>query len=627
MIVPKNIIAQPANSQGRIAMNKRIVIPCLLMGISVSLFADSSSIIFRPKMEALATTIAYEPRNGFLAAYQGNAWLNDKYCRDVILIWKIPEPKYLYLLKGGLKEFGLIRFSPDGSLLTYRVDYDAFTFRLSDQKRLRKQHVEYAMWPDECASFSAGFINDDSYDASKNAAVFKTRDEKYEILYDSLSQFGPLVIIRNRETHDTIDTINTKKLFGFNMTADGKYVIAYSSTDDFVVIDIQKAIDNFFGRRQQKIVALESTAQGRPDDPAAQQRLAEAYQHAGKFHEAAEVYTKALRLKPSAKLYAGRGSCSILLNDFAAAITDLSQAITMDPSFARAYFLRAVALDGSGKSAEAAADYAKAIAMNPRDIDAHLNRSACYFAAGNLDSAIADCSAAIAIDRKRAKPHVFRGYCYLVRNELDNAISDYDTAIALDPDDGASWYNRGLVRAKKGDNTGAGEDFNAAYDRKVTMSSETFTLIGYARYSRGDYEKAGYFFDQATTLKPDNDQAWFLWGMVAMDNKEYVSAASRFNNAKLYHPDKPIYGEYAKRCLDLQADADLARLNYMSGSWMNAISFSGIALGIAEGVNATGATSTPGDYQKESDANFYREQKRIWYDYFNPDKPNPYEKH
>jgi Flp pilus assembly protein TadD len=81
----------------------------------------------------------------------------------------------------------------------------------------------------------------------------------------------------------------------------------------------------------------------------------------GKFAEAIEQLSGAIRLDPtSARAYNARGYAHMRLKHFADAVSDFDNAIRLDPNYVNAYQNRAAARRGLDDTAGSDADLAKA---------------------------------------------------------------------------------------------------------------------------------------------------------------------------------------------------------------------------------------------------------------------------
>jgi Trypsin-like peptidase domain/TPR repeat len=119
------------------------------------------------------------------------------------------------------------------------------------------------------------------------------------------------------------------------------------------------------------------------------------------------------------------GNALLDKKEYDKAISAFTDAIQLDPSFARAYYGRGLAFAGQGKLYEAISDYNKAIRLNPNFAAAFNNR-------GNV---------------------------FADQDKLNEAIDDYNEAIRLDPNYATAYRNRGLTYLRAGNPSKADADF------------------------------------------------------------------------------------------------------------------------------------------------------------------------
>jgi tetratricopeptide (TPR) repeat protein len=113
------------------------------------------------------------------------------------------------------------------------------------------------------------------------------------------------------------------------------------------------------------------------------------------------------------------------------ALSDLNQAIQLNPNDASAYSNRGLVLKRKGLYDQAIREFDHAIALDPRDPKAYSNRGSVLNIQTLYDLAIADCSKAISIDVNFRPAYINRGEAYASKHMVDEAISDYTKAIGL----------------------------------------------------------------------------------------------------------------------------------------------------------------------------------------------------
>ena len=142
------------------------------------------------------------------------------------------------------------------------------------------------------------------------------------------------------------------------------------------------------------------------------------------------------------------GNDAFKQNDFDGAIIYYTQAIDINPNYAKAYNNRGVAYAMEGSMSRAISDFTMAIANNPKDAEAYNNRGHAYVDMAQLNEgkeigpfypqAIADFTRAIENNAFYLKAYNNREVAFLNIKEYDKAWADVHTAEAIggtsDPD-------------------------------------------------------------------------------------------------------------------------------------------------------------------------------------------------
>jgi tetratricopeptide (TPR) repeat protein len=199
-----------------------------------------------------------------------------------------------------------------------------------------------------------------------------------------------------------------------------------------------------------------------------------------------------------------RANAHFAKGDIQNTITNLTEAIRLNPAFARAYNNRAVAQERIGNLEAAIEDYTQAIHYNSNYAIAFKNRGVAFFAKGDVSSAIADFNSSISIDPRNDLAYVNRGMlrCY-EKGDFEGAIMDLTKAITLKPDFSPHYFDRGNMWRKNGNLDNAISDFS-----KAVKLNPTYALLYYARgelyFVQKDYKNALSDFRRAYELQPDN---------------------------------------------------------------------------------------------------------------------------
>jgi tetratricopeptide (TPR) repeat protein len=124
----------------------------------------------------------------------------------------------------------------------------------------------------------------------------------------------------------------------------------------------------------------------------------------------------------------------MLKGDYEKALTDLNQAIRIDPKSAAAYCDRAdLEQHFLGRPQNALTDYGRAISLAPNFQRAYFNRGICFLERHDYTHAIADLTRSIQILPKDLSVYGPRAYAYAKQGERARAIADAKVAVTFKP--------------------------------------------------------------------------------------------------------------------------------------------------------------------------------------------------
>jgi len=167
------------------------------------------------------------------------------------------------------------------------------------------------------------------------------------------------------------------------------------------------------------------------------------YTTSGQYDLAIEDYEQALALEPTdAKSYHNRGWVYNMLGDYVSALADYTLAIQFDHDpLARAYNNRGLvnanlgnyeqAIEDYTQAIELDPDYSEAINLNPTYAKAYYNRGRAYAAQEEYEAAITEYDAALGIDPSYARAYNQRGDVYQELGNEDAAMADFQKAVSL----------------------------------------------------------------------------------------------------------------------------------------------------------------------------------------------------
>lgn len=129
--------------------------------------------------------------------------------------------------------------------------------------------------------------------------------------------------------------------------------------------------------------------------------------------------------------FLAKGAAYVTAGNYDAAITAFTQAITLDPAYAEAYYNRGIAYKDKGDIGKAITDYTKAIALDPAKAQYYNNRGNAYTKLAQYDQAITDYTKAIALSSNFSEAYMNRGFVYFNQKEYIKSAQDLDKAKSL----------------------------------------------------------------------------------------------------------------------------------------------------------------------------------------------------
>lgn len=187
----------------------------------------------------------------------------------------------------------------------------------------------------------------------------------------------------------------------------------------------------------------------------------------------------------------------------AAALGDLTRAISADPSLREAYALRAMTRHALGDREGMLKDLTEGLrlpaARNPR---VRVLRGNSYLLAGQWEKALDDFNAAIDIDDENADAYLGRGRVLRARGRHEEAVKEWSRALSLDPDLLTARYNAACALYELGKPDEAISQVTKAL-RSNPRFHLPFHLLGVIFAERGDTARAIKAYSKAIRLAPD----------------------------------------------------------------------------------------------------------------------------
>jgi tetratricopeptide (TPR) repeat protein len=146
--------------------------------------------------------------------------------------------------------------------------------------------------------------------------------------------------------------------------------------------------------------------------------------------------------------------------EYEKALTDLNEAIRLDPERPAYFSNRGMVYDRLGEYDRAIGDYDQALRRDPTDSLTYNHRGLAYRAKKDDDRAISDYGQAIRLDAQLSDAYFNRGNVYKAKRDFGPAIRDYSEAIRLEPNWVDPYFNRANARRANKEYEQAARDYS-----------------------------------------------------------------------------------------------------------------------------------------------------------------------
>lgn len=229
--------------------------------------------------------------------------------------------------------------------------------------------------------------------------------------------------------------------------------------------------------------------------------MAIAQQQTKNYDDADSTYKELLRYYPNfANGYLGRARLRLEQTDTAAASADIDKALEINRNSLNAYIMRAdIAINSNGDYATALTDMNEAIKLQPRLAGLYINRAFLRYHQDDYFGAMADYDYAIELEPLNVTALFNRGLLLAEVSANDRALADFSKVLSLNPDDYRALYNRAVIYGKKGEYAAATADINRVIDAFPDFPGAFYLRGEFARQS-GNLHSAKRDFDKAMAL-------------------------------------------------------------------------------------------------------------------------------
>lgn len=213
-----------------------------------------------------------------------------------------------------------------------------------------------------------------------------------------------------------------------------------------------------------------------------------------------KAFTAHHNLKPTLLNYLGL--IEMKLKNFGRAEEYFNDAILINPKDPDYFLNRGITTLHVGDSAKAIGDFEQALALNPESSLARHNLAVLRKSTTTAEETERLLTEAIEKNPKLPYSYSERGLVRMKAGNLTGALEDYNEAILLDPKDPDYWLNRGIIKEQSKDLIGA--------------------LVDYR---------------QVITLKADYEKGWLNHGNVLVKQNRFNEAVEDYTVAITYYPE------------------------------------------------------------------------------------------
>jgi tetratricopeptide (TPR) repeat protein len=156
-----------------------------------------------------------------------------------------------------------------------------------------------------------------------------------------------------------------------------------------------------------------------------------------------------------------------------------------------------------GDYAGAVTDYSEVISLKPDDLEAHVQRGLARARLGDFEGGISDCTSAIRLQPNSRSGYSSRGSIRHMKGDESGAIADFTQAIAHDPSSPYAYFNRAVSQRVLRNYREAVSDLTECIRLSKTPKDlvPAFSERAANREALGDHEGAIEDSNQAALLK------------------------------------------------------------------------------------------------------------------------------
>jgi tetratricopeptide (TPR) repeat protein len=257
------------------------------------------------------------------------------------------------------------------------------------------------------------------------------------------------------------------------------------------------------------------------------------HQQGRRADKAIAAYSRALTLDPTfTRAFMDRGNQWFQKKEYKKAIADFDQAeqLSKGTGVDIIYLFRGYALMQIGEYARALPDYDKYMLLWPRDVRVYLNRAKLFKLTKEYDKGIAELTNAIHSFPKHQIAYRARADLLVKTKRYDEALKDLTHLVEMRPKNAEYYVMRGAVHKLKGDFDKALADLDQGIQLKPKLEASYYER-GEVFKHRKDYEQAITEYTRAIEVHPRFVRAYFERGKMYQHLNQHERAIADFEAA------------------------------------------------------------------------------------------------
>ncbi|XP_053238452.1 tetratricopeptide repeat protein 13 isoform X2 [Podarcis raffonei] len=187
-----------------------------------------------------------------------------------------------------------------------------------------------------------------------------------------------------------------------------------------------------------------------PDQAEVFEQRAEILSPLGQMSEALADLTKAIQLKPSARLYRHRGTLYFISEDYSSAHEDFQNSLELNKNQPIAMLYKGLTFFHRGLLKEAIESFKEALKQKADFIDAYKSLGQAYRELGNFEAATENFQKALMLNQNHVQTIQLGGMMLYHHGSLNEALKNFKRCLQLEPYNEVCQYMKGLSHVAMG---------------------------------------------------------------------------------------------------------------------------------------------------------------------------------